>query len=56
MSSTLQSESAEANCPSNKAASRWLSVQEELKKKCSTDQQDILKMSLTDIVPKYSKS
>jgi hypothetical protein len=31
LSSTLQSESAEANCPSNKAASRWLSVQEELK-------------------------
>jgi hypothetical protein len=28
--STLQSESAEANCPSNKAASLWLSVQQEL--------------------------
>jgi len=32
LSSTLQSDSAEANCPSNKAASRWLSVQQELKK------------------------
>lgn len=29
---TLQSESADANCPSNKAASLWLSVQHELQK------------------------
>jgi hypothetical protein len=30
---TLQSESVAANCPSNKAASLWLSEQQELRKR-----------------------